>query len=343
MNVNEKQYKELSKLFLKYFNESWSATLDDLFFTQIQLEHGNRLRPFIIFGGYLYGKNTLNISETEYRYISNISVCVELIHKASLVLDDLIDQDQSRHGKPTFYTEYGENNAIMFAVQLIGYSIKKMNEISNELEYKHQLRVKGLPAFLDLICDMSYGELLELNLTENLKYDKDTISKIIKLQTSKIIQTSALLGYYATNSFDFDAENLFTQMGDKCGYIFQIMNDMEAFCAKEKLIKHKGNFNNDFEKDRKNIVIPYMFEIISKTEKQIILNASSNEQGKLLKKYFDKYDFKTTFINEIETIEKSIMDDIAQLTELNNSFEWQKIFVFFIESVTQVCKERLDI
>ncbi len=28
MNVNEKQYKELSKLFLKYFNESWSATLD---------------------------------------------------------------------------------------------------------------------------------------------------------------------------------------------------------------------------------------------------------------------------------------------------------------------------
>lgn len=37
------------------------------------------------------------------------------------------------------------------------------------------------------------------------------------------------------------------------------------------------------------------------------------------------------------------MDDINQLTALNDSFEWQKIFVFFIESVTQVCKERLDI
>lgn len=343
MDIDKEYYDELSKLFLKHFNENWNKTFDDLFFTQIQLEHGNRLRPFIVFGGYTYGRNTLDISETDYKYISDISVCIELIHKASLVLDDLIDQDKSRHGKPTFYTEYGENNAIMFAVQLIGVAVKNMYTITSALDNNHQFKLKGLPLFLDLICDMSYGELLELNLTNDSKYDLEAINKIIKLQTSKIIQTSALLGYYAANNFESSAEELFIQMGDKCGYIFQIMNDMEAFCAKDKLINHKGNFNNDFEKNRKNIVIPYMFDLISKREKQAILNTSGNEQRELLKKYFDKYSFKTTFINEIETIEESIIDDIAQLTSLNNSFNWQKIFTYFIESVTKVCKKRLDI
>ena len=86
-----------------------------------------------------------------------------------------------------------------------------------------------------------------------------------------------------------------------------------------------------------------MFDLISKREKQAILNTSGNEQRELLKKYFDKYSFKTTFINEIETIEESIIDDIAQLTSLNNSFNWQRIFTYFIESVTKVCKKRLDI
>lgn len=152
-----------------------------------------------------------------------------------------------------------------------------------------------------------------------------------------------MLGYYAANGNNKRAEELFRELGDKCGYIFQLMNDMEAFCSKEKIVAHKGAYNNDFEKNRKNIVISYMFDLISRSEKEKVLNATGQEQEKLLNYYFSLYKFKDSLINEIETIYSSILDNIDELTAINNNYEWKEIFSFFIKTVTDTCKGRLDV
>lgn len=179
MSMDEKLFKDISKKYLSFFNEAWEQMLNQLFFKQIQFIQGNRLRPFIFFGAYLYEKDSIDISEEDYSYAANISVCIELIHKASLVLDDYIDQDTSRHGNKTFHEEYGSENAMMFALNVVGNSVRRLYNLATSNKENHYFNSKGFPLFLDLICDMSMGELLELNLQGQEKFNKDVIRNII--------------------------------------------------------------------------------------------------------------------------------------------------------------------
>ena len=61
------------------------------------------------------------------------------------------------------------------------------------------------------------------------------------------------------------------EMGDRIGYLFQVMNDLEPFCSATNLVHHKGSLNMDFEHFRKNIVLPYIYASCSIREKKHLL------------------------------------------------------------------------
>lgn len=233
MNYNKEQFDNISQKYLMVFNQQWNNLMKKFIFQQHQFASGNRLRPLIVLVGYLATKKDYELTEDEYEKIGRLALSLEIIHKSSLILDDLIDEDPERHGRIAFHIEYGMENTVMFAVHMLGISINNLNRLLAELPDSHILKIEGLDLLLKTICDMSLGELKELNLTKEHLYNHEYIKKIINLQTSPLITNSLLLGYYAGNGDNEHVKKTMDFIGNQCGYIFQVMNDLEPFCQQK--------------------------------------------------------------------------------------------------------------
>lgn len=259
-------YNDLFIEFESKFNEYWYSLMDSSFFRQEQFLLGNRLRPKIVFAGYLAAKSHSDISKNDIELVSKLSLSMELIHKASIILDDLIDDDPKRHGKPTFHKEYGSNITYMFAANLLSISIKNLDDYISDLPDTDVLRKKGIHLLAQTMYDMSLGEVKELQLDSINKFNKALIKNIISLETVPLIRNSLLLGYYAGDNYDEKVEKALRNIGDTCGYVFQILNDLEPFCNSDKLIAHKGRLNMDLQSDKKNIALALLYELLSDDE-----------------------------------------------------------------------------
>lgn len=342
MKCNKEVFQYMQQEFLKSFNKNWELLMEEVFFQQEQFITGNRLRPYIVLVGYLATKNEMKLESIDYDKISKLSLCIELIHKSSLILDDLIDGDPARHGKKAFHIEYGFENTMMFAINLLSISVKKMNQFILETEDYVILKKKGINLLTQIMYDMSLGELKELNINNENRYVYEKVQEIISLETSPLITNSLLLGYYAGNGDNKDIEQIFEVIGNKCGYIFQIMNDLEPFCHQEKLKLHKGRLNTDIIYAKKNIALTLLYNLISNKEKESLSFIQSvEEQNILLIDYFNKYKIGDSFLREVDLIHQSIQEQICLLERHGLNAQWCVLFQYFIENVVQECKNRL--
>ncbi|HHT7646486.1 TPA: helical hairpin domain-containing protein [Streptococcus suis] len=109
--------------------------------------NGNRFRPLLTYYGYTLYSNELN--ETIY----HSATAIELIHKASIIIDDIIDQDEKRHGLPTVHQQYSINEALIITVFLLGKCIELLSNIDDST----------IRLFSQMISKMCQGTLSELN------------------------------------------------------------------------------------------------------------------------------------------------------------------------------------
>lgn len=336
-------YTDIQNEYTEIFNESWNAAINHQFFTHKLYAYGNRMRPLIVLGGYLASRTTINITREEMRQVAELSVSIELIHKASLILDDMIDNDVARHGNQSFHASYGNGNTIMFALYTISKSFQRINEIIAQLPKDHMLANIGMKLMCDITEKMSFGELLELNLDKKSKSTPQVIQQIIDLETSSIIFRSLQLGYYLGNGRNLKVSQTFEEIGKECGYIFQVMNDLEPFCNERQYFFHKGNMSTDYISSKKNIAICLLLNTISKSEKKNLENKelSIQEINKLIIHYFEVYHIKDTFMRDVDTIHKKIGQQIQSLTDYGINAEWCDVFNEFINRVVQECNARL--
>lgn len=342
MDYNKEIFQEMQAKFIEAFNKNWSALMEELFFQQAQFISGNRLRPYILFMGYLATKQNYQLEISEYDKISKLSLCIELIHKSSLILDDLIDGDPARHGKSAFHMEYGTENTMMFAINLLSVSVQKMNQFILENDEYIVLKDKGIALLSKTMYDMSLGELRELNLNSADRYNYKKIKEIIDLETSPLISNSLLFGYYAGNGKEKNIEDTLRLIGYECGFIFQVMNDLEAFCQQEKLTQHKGRLNTDIVYAKKNIALTLLYNLISEQEKEKLLSIhSEDDANNLLIHYFKHYKIRDSFIREVDLISEKINTQINELENEKLCSDWCRLFHYFINAIIQECKNRL--
>ena len=122
-------YRTATERFLQTFDLYWNQVLNELGSQQAQLVSGNRLRPQICLWGYLSTISPCDVHIHDYDQIANIAVSIELVHKASLLIDDWIDGDKERHGHPAFHTEYSPQYAVLYALNMIGLSMLRLENI----------------------------------------------------------------------------------------------------------------------------------------------------------------------------------------------------------------------
>ena len=219
-----------------------------------------RLRPQLLYGVLkAYGANE---SQGD-----RCAIAIEMIHTYSLIHDDLpcMDNDDLRRGQKTCHKQFDEATALLAGDALLseafGYVVSAtyQNSINNDLASEF---VKAIGA-----NGMILGQMIDL-LSENVKTDLDTISKIDLLKTGCLFSLALVCGCLIANKKG-DIE-VWRNIGYKAGLAFQIQDDcLDVISSEEKLGKsisdeknQKSTFVSElgFEKAQK-LYLQYFDEI----------------------------------------------------------------------------------
>lgn len=336
--VSENNLLDFYTRFLETFENEWSKLISDYKFDNLcQLNNGNRLRPMLVFWGYLLNKDNnslFDISDADLHFIMNPCVMIEAIHKMSLLVDDWIDGDIARHGSDTFHVIYGADTAVLLAMNIL---LKGFLSLSQSHEMMHK---KAIPLALQISYDMTLGALNEIS-SKDVSFDIDKVKEIVSLETASIIRNGIVIGYTAGNGTSAEIIDLLDDIGYCCGYIFQALNDLEPFGNIDGLVQHKGSLNTDLLKNRKNIVVAYIYAWVSEKELKKLSTLNDSEyMSNYITSLISKYNIKEHLLTEISNLQLRIGDRIAKIEQITGHTDWCKHFNNFIDITVAASKKR---
>lgn len=336
-NINNAKYAGAEKKFEEEFNKEWNAVLLQLKCQQSQLLLGNRLRPKIVFWGYIASKNSAELNKLSYIDVAQVAVSIELFHKASLLIDDWLDNDTARHGQKTFHIEFGEQYAVVIAIHMICLAIWRIKNIFIDNLRNEDLYQSCIEKISDIVYGMSLGALQELQLKREELYDINKIKTIAHFETAEIIEKSLQIGYILGSTYDENVSAILRAIGTQCGYLFQTLNDLEAFSNFEKNAEHKGFTNFDVDNNRKNIAVSMLWELASIKDRKIIQNSS----GINISHIAQKYHLKSFVLKDMETVYNNMIYNINSLLDYGICKEWVNAFSDFFSQIREIAYERL--
>lgn len=186
---------------------------------------GKRLRPLLVL---LSGK----LNDHSAQDLISIGASVELLHMATLIHDDVIDNSLHRRSENTINQDWGNKVAVLSGDLLYTQALKLLVEHGNDEIVNYMLDIVGL------ICE---GEAKQAVTNHDLNQDmKDYINKITK-KTALLIGASCKLGAMVSQ-VDAKKAAAMESYGKNLGIAFQIINDLNDIVAdKEELGKEPGD------------------------------------------------------------------------------------------------------
>ncbi len=237
-------------------------------------QKGKRVRPLISF---LVAKLCGGVSEATYR----AAIILELLHTASLVHDDVLDESSLRRGKPTVNKIWGNKTAILFGDYIYGKCLQLI-ETQEDFDL--------LPIYSKIARELPQGELLQKELSDSQSYEEKSYFGVIDRKTASLFGASAYVGAKTAESKE-DYSSSAESFGRLLGRAFQIQDDILDFDLSSK--SGKG-FGNDI-KERK-ITLPLIFLLQSLEEKErkhlldfLALEQKSEDSIRLLIESVEKY------------------------------------------------------
>jgi len=178
---------------------------------------GKRIRPVFVLLGGKFGNYDINV-------IKNVAVSLELIHMASLVHDDVIDDAELRRGQPTIKAKWDNRIAMYTGDYIFARALELMTKIDNPLA--HQI-------LSDTIVELSVGEIEQIKDKYNFEQNLRNYLLRIKRKTALLIAASCQLGAVVSGVPEKDHRKLY-RFGYYVGMSFQITDDVLDFTGTEK-------------------------------------------------------------------------------------------------------------
>ena len=319
--------------FISAYEKTWTRVMADTYFPSEKMDVGHKLRPRLVYWGFLYRNSTPNTEE--YEAIGKLAVSIELIHKASLLIDDYIDRDTARHGRPAFYTEHGVERTIIYSLNLLSTALSMINKVFAEKEIAAQY-FTSMASIIDMLESMTRGVLKELDLGVISSHGLLSIKEIMILETAELISSSLVSGYSLAGG-DISAELcLLKSIGKKVGFVFQILNDMEPFAVSNH--DHKGSINIDIGRRRKNYCVAIINELASRKERKKLDQCEEADLEQYIFQLLERYKVLPLLQNECRT---TLADAIEEVKNTTTNQGWASDFNMFIQSVYDVSSTRL--
>lgn len=247
------------ELFEKKFHDSMStkvALLNRITYYIVNRK-GKQMRPMFVFLAAKMVNNGL-VNERTYRGAS----VIELIHTASLVHDDVVDDSNKRRG--FFSVNALWKNKI--AVLVGDYLLSKGMLLSIEFGDFDLLRIISVA-----IREISEGELLQIDKARRLDITEDIYYEIIRQKTATLIAACCSLGACSVQPDTLHVET-FRKFGELCGMAFQIKDDLFDY-GEEKIGKPTGI---DIKEQKMTLPLIYVLNHCTGKEKQWLINSVKN-------------------------------------------------------------------
>jgi octaprenyl-diphosphate synthase len=276
--------------------------------------HGKMLRPsLIIISAILCDKN---LYEQNKSNIHKIAASIELLHVASLVHDDVIDNAVMRRNKETINHLYGNKHAVIIGDIIISESFKMLCSIGN-----HQI----ITDVINVASLLSEGEIIQEDSVGNTLLNIDEYKNIINKKTSSLFEVSMKLPALL---FSINDPKL-SICGSMIGLIFQMVDDILDYDA--KIITTGKNEYSDFFESKITLPIIFLMQDVNKTEHNEITKIFENKV-KTQKDLSIILDFIKKY-NIIQKCNKYIATNINDLKDVISKFDNQEMKNILLETV----------
>lgn len=246
-------------LFENKFKKSLKTTVPllDKIMHYIIKRKGKQMRPMFVF---LCAKLFGETKESAYTAAS----LIELLHTATLVHDDVIDESNFRRGVFSINALWKNKISVLVGDFLLSRGLLLAVE-KNEFEL--------LKIVSHAVKDMSEGELLQIEKTRKLNITEEVYYEIIRKKTAALISACCAAG---ASSSQTSRENI-SQMkifGEKVGIAFQIKDDLFDYTQSPLIGKPTGL---DIREKKMTLPLIYTLNQVNKQEKSFIINTIKND------------------------------------------------------------------
>jgi octaprenyl-diphosphate synthase len=223
--------------------EQFVSELDDREVTSLyaKLPHGKRLRAKLI----------LKIAGNALPVVKTAAV-VEMIHAASLLHDDVIDDADTRRAKPSLNALYGNKTAIMLGDILYSKGFFELNNISAEVA----------KIVSNAVTQLSLGELKDVSLSKTFNLDKEIYLEMIYQKTASLIEASAGAAAVLAGK----PKEAYMTYGRNLGLAFQMIDDLLDITSDTETLGKPAL--HDFVEGKTTLPYIYLYEALDERGKQ---------------------------------------------------------------------------
>ena len=305
--------------FIELFNDSLSHT--DGLLSQV-LQHmrsrgGKRMRPMLIL---LIAKNYGDVSAVTL----HSAVGLELLHTASLVHDDVVDESQERRGGASVNAIYNNKVAVLVGDYVLSTALLNVALTNN------QPIIKSLA---ELGRTLSNGEILQLSNIQNTEFSEDVYYKVIMQKTAALFEACCEIGALSVNA-DVNAIAKASLFGQRIGIIFQIRDDIFDYYDSKEIGKPTGN---DMAEGK--LTLPALYALNSTDNEEMKEIARKVKSGNVTKQEIAQLVAFTKDNGGIEYAEQKMLDLRAEcmeyIEEEVDSQEIRDALIAYIDYVIQ--------
>ena len=188
-------------------------------------KQGKRLRPILVFlTARLHGGTTLKTLQS--------SIVIEMLHTATLVHDDVVDDSSLRRGSPTVNNIWDNKISVLVGDFLFSKTLTSMLNIHD---------FQALSIFSETARQITEGELLQIEMDHDFEMDESTYFDLISKKTASLFSASCQLGVLSVKEDERD-RHIMRDFGHHLGMAFQIKDDLLDYTGTESTLgKPTGN------------------------------------------------------------------------------------------------------
>ena len=266
--MKKNKIEENAKIVNKYLNSKLKGNPKRLYDAagHLIVNGGKRLRPYMVIRScQILGGKTANAIPA--------ASAIEMVHNFTLVHDDIMDNDEMRHGVPTVHKKFGMSVAILAGDVLFSKAFQIIAESKLSPNATNQLISRLAKACVD-VCE---GQLLDVKMAEEREIPTQTeYITMIGKKTATLFDVSCSMGAICATNKAKDISNL-SVFGRNLGIAFQITDDLIGVMGDPKVTKKP--VGNDLREGKKSLPILMAIKSAKGNDKKIILKAFGNSKA----------------------------------------------------------------
>ncbi len=227
--------------------EQYIAELDDRYVSTLyrNLPHGKRLRTKLI----------LKIAGNDLKVVKTAAT-VEMIHAASLLHDDVIDDANTRRGKVSVNASEGNKTAIMIGDILYSKAFFELTSISPEVA----------KVVSNAVVQLSLGELADVELSKKFHTNRDAYLKMLYQKTASLMEASAEAAAILAGK----PRQAYRQYGRNLGIAFQMIDDILDITADAKTLGKPAL--HDFVEGKVTLPYMYLYDVLEEEDRAYLVS-----------------------------------------------------------------------